>query len=315
MDAVKRNLIWLGIIGQLLCYGAIWLFDCEFVLRWFYTIIWWSYLFIIDGIIYRLKGNSLIVNRAKSFLWMLPWSVVIWLVFELFNLRLQNWSYEFLPQVVWQRWTGYFISFATVLPAIFETEELLEALGMFYLKGKDKGAPALIDRKYFNPVAGLGIILILLPLFFPQYFFPLVWIAFIFLLEPVNYRLSKTSLFLQKEYPRIIRLALAGFICGVLWEAWNGKAQASWVYSLPYLNCCKIFAMPVTGYLGFLPFALECYLMYKFVVISGYGPDWESSPADYQKPSLPVRILAVVMMLAFIFAMFYLIDESTLIVS
>lgn len=319
MGIIKRNLIWAGIFGQLLCYSVIWLFDCEFVLRWFYPIIWWSYLFIIDGVIYRLKGNSLIVNRTKSFLLILPWSVVIWLVFELFNIRLENWLYQNLTPVTWQRWLGYFISFATVLPAIFETDELLEALGILCLKESKGKESTLADRKYFKLIIGLGIIFIMLPLFFPQYFFPLVWVAFIFLLEPINHRLSapdvrrgKASLFLQGEYQRIIRMALAGLICGFLWEAWNYKAQASWKYILPYFNSWKIFEMPLPGYLGFLPFALECYLMYKFIVISGYGMDWEAVSVDYQKPPFSGRVLAAVMMLLFILSTFYLIDSCTL---
>ncbi len=36
-------------------------------------------------------------------------------------------------------------------------------------------------------------------------------------------------------------------------------------YSVPYLGGVKLFEMPVLGYLGFPPFALECYAMYHWL--------------------------------------------------
>ena len=59
------------------------------------------------------------------------------------------------------------------------------------------------------------------------------------------------------------RLLLSGLICGILWEFWNFWAGAKWVYSIPYLNGFRVFEMPLAGFLGFPPFALICYLMYR----------------------------------------------------
>ncbi len=60
-------------------------------------------------------------------------------------------------------------------------------------------------------------------------------------------------------------LLAAGLICGLWWEAWNYSAIAKWVYTLPVLNFGKVFEMPLLGYLGFPPFALECAVMYNFL--------------------------------------------------
>ena len=57
----------------------------------------------------------------------------------------------------------------------------------------------------------------------------------------------------------------AGLVCGVWWEAWNCFAITKWVYTLPVLNCFKVFEMPLPGYVGFAPFALECAVMYNFM--------------------------------------------------
>ena len=98
---------------------------------WFYCFAWWSYIFTIDAIIYRLKGNSLIVNRTKEFFLMIPWSTFIWLIFEAANLSLENWYYINLPHSAVERWLGYAIAYGTVLPGLFETKELLESIGLF----------------------------------------------------------------------------------------------------------------------------------------------------------------------------------------
>jgi hypothetical protein len=57
----------------------------------------------------------------------------------------------------------------------------------------------------------------------------------------------------------------AGLICGLWWEAWNYFAITKWVYTLPVLNFWKVFEMPLLGFLGFPPFALECAVMYNFL--------------------------------------------------
>ena len=60
-------------------------------------------------------------------------------------------------------------------------------------------------------------------------------------------------------------LLAAGLICGFLWEFWNYWALTKWTYTVPYFGDIKLFEMPVLGYLGFPPFAIECWAMYIFV--------------------------------------------------
>ena len=59
---------------------------------------------------------------------------------------------------------------------------------------------------------------------------------------------------------------LAGLVCGILWEFWNYWAGSKWIYTLPFLGEWKIFEMPALGFLGFLPFALECWIIYHVFV-------------------------------------------------
>jgi hypothetical protein len=60
-------------------------------------------------------------------------------------------------------------------------------------------------------------------------------------------------------------LFAAGLLCGFLWESWNWLAVARWRYHVPYLGDVKIFEMPVLGYLGFMPFAVESFALYRFL--------------------------------------------------
>ena len=95
-----------------------------------------------------------------------------------------------------------------------------------------------------------------------------VWLGFILLLDPINAWLGGDSLtrdLQEGRTDRLTNLALSGALCGVLWEFWNYWAGAKWHYTVPIMEHVKIFEMPVPGYLGFPPFAIECFTMYVFV--------------------------------------------------
>jgi len=95
-----------------------------------------------------------------------------------------------------------------------------------------------------------------------------IWLGFIFVLDPINARLGAESLqgdVRAHRYDRLENLTLSGFLCGGLWEFWNFWAGGKWHYSVPIMENWKIFEMPLPGYFGFPPFALECFTMYVFV--------------------------------------------------
>ena len=62
------------------------------------------------------------------------------------------------------------------------------------------------------------------------------------------------------------RWLVAGIVCGVLWEFWNYWALAKWRYvGVPVFPSARLFEMPLAGYLGFPPFALEVFALYHLV--------------------------------------------------
>ncbi len=234
--------------------------------RWFYCFTWWSYILTVDGFIYWIRGTSLIVSRTREFFQMIPWSVFIWLIFEAANLTLQNWYYIDLPHSTVERWLGYAVAFGTVLPGIFETAELLESLGLF--KGSKINKRIVISTTGHSVLILLGIFCLSSSVIIPRFFFSLIWVGFIFLLEPFNYRFGGKSLLkdLEKgDLRKIYLLLVAGLICGLLWEFWNSWSYSKWVYTVPFFEEIKGFEMPLLGFLGFLPFAVQVYVMYNFI--------------------------------------------------
>lgn len=249
-------LIWAVALGSVV-YGL------EPFYSWLYFFAWWPYILMLEGLLFLWQGKYWLLSRPREFLRLLGWSVTVWLVFEAFNLVLGNWRYAGLLPEWWRRWPGYVLAFATVLPAVLLTARVLAAWGAW----KGTGGRGRTWTSWQPLFLLLGIACLILPLTFPRYAFPLVWLAFIFLLDPLCDLLGGKSLtrrWLAGEPQEIFCNLTAGLICGIWWEMWNYQAAAKWVYVLPVLNFGKIFEMPVLGYLGFLPFALECAVMYNF---------------------------------------------------
>jgi len=257
------GLVIIGISEALLFAGV------PFVRTFFTPLAWSGYIFLADGLVFRQKGNSLIMSRPREFLLLLPSSIGFWLIFEFYNLYLRNWQYAGLPEELPLRLLGYAWAFATIWPAILETAELLEGWEGI---SRRKIRPWRIRQGHLVFSLVFGAFCLILPLLtslrLAHYLAAPVWLGFIFLLDPLNYRMGGDSLFLDLERgdPRkLYSLLLSGVLCGFLWEFWNYWAGARWHYTVPLAGHIKIFEMPVLGYLGFPPFAVECFTLWTFV--------------------------------------------------
>jgi len=305
-----------GIIGiALLFLSEIFLFKkVDPFYSWFYCFAWWSYILIIDAVIYRLKGNSLILTRTKEFFLMIPWSLFIWLIFEAANLSLKNWYYIEIPHATVERWLGYAIAYGTVLPGIFETTELLETLGV-YKNSKMRRMVFTGEGRFI--ISLLGALWLLSSINIPEYFFPLIWVGFILLLDPINYRLGGKSLLrdLEEGNPRkIVLLLIAGLICGLLWEFWNFWAHSKWIYTVPFFDKTKGFEMPFLGFLGFPPFAVQAYVMYNTLSLFRHKRGWEETQyqCDLHKKTRPLTlVLTTLFIISFCVLIFGAIDLKT----
>jgi hypothetical protein len=272
-------------LAELLLYFRVWP-----VTVYFTPIVWTGYILAIDGAVFSLRKRSLLRSEPGALVWMAVLSIFLWLMFEAYNLRLVNWMYVGLPQNEYLRYLGYGWSFATIWPAVLETTEFVLATQF-----RHRAAPAspslqkpaadekplhLASAAAASPPARtswgwvvLGLAMVTVPLLVPreqaQYMFALVWLGFIFLIDPLNRRAGSPSILgdLAAGYgARLWALLIAGGLCGIFWEFWNYWADAKWLYIFPILEDWRVFEMPVPGFLGFPAFAVEIFVLYIFTV-------------------------------------------------
>lgn len=261
---------WIGLAIMIVSEAAT-LAHIEPFWSWNTPIAWTGFILFADGLVWRARGRSWLRSNPREFAFLAVVSIPLWVVFEGYNQLIENWHYVGLPENPLLRYFGYAWSFATIWPAIFEGAELIAVWRG--TEGPNNLHPATPVVRNFSPVMWLsvaaGAAMLLWPLVQPsQYLAAPVWLGFIFLVDPINWRVGTISLFAEirrRRYDRLVNLGLSGFVCGILWEFWNYWSRAKWHYTVPIMEDIKIFEMPLPGYLGFPAFAVECFTMYVFV--------------------------------------------------
>lgn len=269
--------LWIG----LLLVSASWLsswFGPDRAREIAFVPLWLGYILTVDGIVRLRAGSSLMSRNRREFALLFLISSPLWWVFELANLRLDNWSYR-LPYS--HSWLHYHlhatIAFSTVLPAIFETSDLIATTrvrtwGRSFVTWNP-------DRRGLIVISALGMAVFASSLIFPGQFFPLAWVGLFFAIDPINQLRGAPSLsarVARGNWSAVLVLFAAGLICGFFWEMWNYWSMPRWEYSVPYADRFRIFEMPLLGYGGYLPFTLELYAAYHLV--RSFLPDPPASP-------------------------------------
>ena len=238
--------------------------------------LWLGYILTVDGLVQARRGSSLLSRNWRAFIGLFLVSAPAWWLFEVLNWRAGNWQYLGREQVSDLFYgVNASISFSTVIPAVFSTAELVGSFG--WLQRLGRGPVIRPTRRVTAGFFLAGIIMLALLLAWPRYFFPFMWLSVYFLLAPLNVWLGHRSL---SEYTAVgnwrpvVSLWLGGLICGFFWEMWNTFSFPKWVYHVPYVDFLRIFEMPLLGYGGYLPFAMELFALYHLVVgISGFELD------------------------------------------
>jgi hypothetical protein len=307
MIGIVAGIVWLGATFALM-YLRIEPFATEF-----YLFAWVGLIYTVDMLIRRVEGSSLVVRCGAGFCLLLLWSTTGWFFFELLNLRLQNWYYVFVTDRELVRLVGSFASFATVFPGIFWIDHYLWQRG---IATQMRSVALHLTRSRLAVFQLLGLVLLALPLLYPSYFFPLVWVGPILIVAPINYRRGGDGLLRQLEagiYGPTVRILLAGLVAGLFWEFFNYWARAKWIYTVPFFDELKLFEMPLAGFLGFPPFALECAVVYRFLVWHRLAPALGRF-VDRKPTPMPVslRVATIVLATAFSFGVYRYMDRWTI---
>ncbi|MHB1688415.1 MAG: hypothetical protein ACYCVH_13725 [Ignavibacteriaceae bacterium] len=221
----------------------------------------------VDALVYLRKGNSILSRSIKIFIKLFIISIPVWWLFEALNHFTQNWQYE--GREYFSNFQFFLLAslcFSTVMPAVFETAELV---GSFEWISKIKITKQIHpNKKTSYRLLASGIITLIFIILLPDYFYFLIWVSLYLIVEPVNLLLGNRNLFdylSTGNWKPVMSLTTGALMCGFFWEMWNYFSFPKWIYYLPGVNFLHIFEMPVLGYLGYIPFSLELFALYNLI--------------------------------------------------
>lgn len=273
--------LWAGLALVAIFWPLNWLLEGNRT-HWGFFPLWLGYVLAVDGLVARRTGSSLLLRSPSTFALLFPLSVPTWWLFELFNQRLRNWEYvgdESFSGLEYFAWCS--LSFSTVLPAVLESAELFMSLRWIDRFARGPRFPRAGDStRYRSLLALAGIAMLAALLVWPRYCYPFVWISIVFLLEPLCLSLGRrafTSDLARGDWRTWFALWCGGLMCGFFWELWNFWSYPKWIYHVPGVGFAKVFEMPLLGYLGYLPFAMELWLVAQLVLPRGASDRREPS--------------------------------------
>jgi hypothetical protein len=281
-----------GLLGLFVAFWGLF-HDVGLVAQPFYAYAWWSTILALDGLTALRRKGSILTSRRELLFPLVVWSVTFWFLFELLNLRFQNWYYVGVfsggPGVDILKGSLFgIVSFATVLLGIFET---FDALGGRGIVTRPRPLPTWVPYA----IQSAGALMVGLAILFPRYLAPLVWGSLTFLLDPVNYRRGARSLLADVDagsFRTVARLLVAGLLCGLMWESFNYFSPQKWIYTVRGLDQVKLFEMPLLGFLGFPALALDAFSFFAFVSYWLHGNRTWENPEDVFQKLAPRRGLA-----------------------
>jgi hypothetical protein len=246
--------------------------------HWGFFPMWLGYCLTVDALGFKRTGNSLFSRSPLAYGGLFVASVPAWWLFELINKRTQNWIYlddGSIGPVEHALLAS--LAFSTVIPAVFGTAELVSSFG--WVRRLPPGLRIAASTRVLSGFFFAGLVMLALTLAWPRFFFPFVWLSVFFILEPINHRLGNRTLLEHTaggDWRPIVSLWIGVLVCGFFWEFWNFWSFPKWIYDVPYVGFGRIFEMPVLGYGGYLPFALEVFALYHlFTGILGYRAGWK----------------------------------------
>ena len=258
---------WIG----LLLIGVFWWLNWSLTglrTHWGFFPLWLGYCLLVDGIVAKRSGTSLLTRSWRKYIGLFLISAPVWWLFEVLNWRLGNWFYDgrdLFTNIEYFLLAS--VAFSTVIPAVFGTAELVSNFGWI----QNLGSGLKINT---NKITTLGFfvagwIMLGLMLIWPLYFFPFVWLSIYFITEPVNVWLGNRNLVTRtrdRDWRPVIALWIGVLVTAFFWEFWNYFSYPKWIYTVPFVDFLHIFEMPLLGYGGYLPFALELFAIYHLVI-------------------------------------------------
>lgn len=251
---------WLGLVLGLAAWAANWGLPGLRTHVLFFPL-WLGYVLFLDGWTERRDGRSLATRSPRGFAGLFALSLPLWWAFEAANERLANWEYvgrESFSDLEYALLCS--VAFTTVVPAVLVSAEWARGLGWIRRLGPGPRVPT--GRAWLVGSFAFGLLLLALTLRWPRVLYPGIWIAGVFLLEPLAAWRGRglTRDLARGDWRPWVALWTGVLLCAFFWECWNFRSHPRWIYHTPGVGGPRLFEMPLPGYLGYLPFALEVYL-------------------------------------------------------
>src|SRR5256885_6846024 len=224
-----------------------------------FPLAWWGIVLALDGAV-RLRHGWSPFGKPRDVVVHAIASVAFWDAFELLNLRLHDWWYVGVPRNPLAGAAFSAISYATVLPAV----RLALAIVAPAPRAERIVAAASCGKRGRTAVAGAAMLAA--AVLAPRVAFPFAWIFLWPLCESLLAGrrdetpavASPLQAFCTGRRDLVLRTLALGLPFGLTWESLNWGCARGWIYTVPHFERPKLFEMPVAGYLGYLPFLLEC---------------------------------------------------------
>ena len=260
---------WVGLLLVVICWPLNWTLPGMRTSYLFFPL-WLGYILVVDAIVQVRGGTSAWTRSRRNFVLLFLISAPVWWLFELINLRTGHWEYLGEEFSTFQFDLLCTISFSVVVPAVFETAELVRSFA--WVERCAYGPRIRAARSLFASLFLLGVAMLAATLAWPKIFYPFTWISLALVLEPINYWTGRPH-FLKElrkgDWRTVIALTLGTLLCGFFWEMWNYYSYPKWIYHIPGLGFLRIFEMPLLGYGGYVPFALEVYALKNLIWPNG----------------------------------------------
>lgn len=230
--------------------------------------LWLGYALAVDGLTFHRAGDSILARSPRLFLQLFALSAPAWWIFEMLNWRLGNWEYLGRGEMGDLEYVLLAsLSFSTVMPALLGTAELARTFPAIERLGPGPRIPP--TRGLLMGCLAAGVAMLAAMLARPAWFYPFAWTSLVFLLEPLCVLLGRralTSDLARGDWRPWVSLWVGGLLTGLFWELWNVHSHPKWIYHIPGVGFGKVFEMPILGYLGYLPFSMELFLLAQLVL-------------------------------------------------
>ena len=267
-------------VGLVLWGGIMFVFYAKvstpkILVDWALVPLWWGFILMLDGIVYKRNGGqSLVRNAPAELVAMAILSISGWMIFEYFNFFIGlNWYYPFAELIKEQdTFLLYaFIGSSAFIPMAFEWYHFLRtipALNSKYRRGPRTEWPRFVKI--------ILLFLAICALFYlsknPDGLFYAIWLGPLIIMITVMGWLGIWTPFTpikqNGDWTVLVVFSLTWLLQGIFIEWWNhlsyqhhfvGTSNPGyWEYTLPFVDFYHVFNMPVLGYLGYVPFGIYC---------------------------------------------------------